>query len=148
MGASSRVAVSICFAVEEDSMDANTRKTTLRMIPYGLYVLTSASADGRVAAATVNWVTQASFEPPLVAVGVKADSGAHALIKETKAFALNVLGKGQGPLAFTVFKPSERKAPTISGEPFPPRQTGAPSPGSHPAVLGCAPQATVANGDH
>ena len=84
-------------------MDANTRKTTLRMIPYGLYVLTSASADGRVAAATVNWVTQASFEPPLVVVGVKADSGAHALIKETKAFALNVLGKGQGPLAFTFF---------------------------------------------
>lgn len=51
-------------------MDPNAKKTTLRMIPYGLYVLTAASGD-RVAAATVNWVTQASFEPPLVAVGVK-----------------------------------------------------------------------------
>src|SRR5919204_635034 len=78
---------------EEGEMDANAKKTALRMIPYGLYVLTAAHKDGRVAAAAVNWVTQASFEPPLVAVGVKADSGAHALIKDTKAFALNVLGK-------------------------------------------------------
>ena len=49
-------------------MDPNAKKTTLRMIPYGLYVLTAAHPDGRVAAGTVNWVTQASFEPPLVAV--------------------------------------------------------------------------------
>src|SRR2546427_3655897 len=75
-------------------MDPNAKKTTLRMIPYGLYVLTAANKAGQVAAATVNWVTQASFEPPLVAIGVKADSHAHALIKESKAFALNVLGKG------------------------------------------------------
>ena len=37
-------------------MDPNAKKTTLRMIPYGLYVLTAASKDGQVAAATVNWV--------------------------------------------------------------------------------------------
>ena len=75
-------------------MDANAKKTAPRMIPYGLYVLTGES-DGRVAAATVNWVTQASFEPPLIAVGVKADSSAHEVIKQVGAFALNVLGKGQ-----------------------------------------------------
>ena len=75
-------------------MDANTKKTALRMIPYGLYVLTAKGKDDAVAAATVNWVTQVSFAPPLVAVGVKADSQAHALIKESRAFALNVLGKG------------------------------------------------------
>ena len=129
-------------------MDANTKKTTLRMIPYGLYVLTAAHADGRVAAATVNWVTQASFEPPLVVVGVKADSGAHALIKETKAFALNVLGKGQGPLAFTFFKPAERQGDTISGEKFRPGQTGAPILASTPAYVECTLESTVEIGDH
>src|ERR1700704_3463740 len=118
-------------------MDPNAKKTTLRMIPYGLYVLTAAHADGRVAAATVNWVTQASFEPPLVVVGVKADSGAHALIKDTKAFALNVLGKGQQSVAFTFFKPAERKGDTISGEAVRPRTTGAPILTNLPAFLGC-----------
>ena len=60
-------------------MDANAKKTALRMIPYGLYVLTAEARDGRVAAATVNWVTQASFEPPLVVVGVKVGSSPHTL---------------------------------------------------------------------
>ena len=63
-------------------MDEDAKKTALRMIPYGLYVLTAESKSGAVAAATVNWVTQASFVPPLVVLGVKTDSGAHAIIKE------------------------------------------------------------------
>ena len=128
-------------------MDANTKKTTLRMIPYGLYVLTAASGD-RVAAATVNWVTQASFEPPLIAVGVKTDSHAHALIKESRAFALNVLGKGQQALAFTFFKPAERQGQTISGEPFRAGTTGAPILASTPAYVECTLEATVEKGDH
>ena len=129
-------------------MDPNARKTTLRMIPYGLYVLTAAHADGRVAAGTVNWVTQASFEPPLVAVGVKADSHAHALIRDTNAFALNVLGKGQQALAYTFFKPAERLGQTISGEPFRPGTTGAPILTNAPAFIECTLEATVEKGDH
>ena len=96
-------------------MDADAKKTALRMIPYGIYVLTAEKGD-RVAAATVNWVTQASFEPPLVVVGVKTDSGAHDLIQETKCFALNVLGKGQQSQAFAFFKPAERDGNTIGGD--------------------------------
>ena len=43
-------------------MDEQAKKTALRMIPYGLYVLTSKSKDGsELSAATVNWVTQAQF---------------------------------------------------------------------------------------
>ena len=52
-------------------MDEAAKKTALRMIPYGMYVLTTKSQDGQdVGAATVNWLTQTSFSPPLVAVGV------------------------------------------------------------------------------
>jgi flavin reductase (DIM6/NTAB) family NADH-FMN oxidoreductase RutF len=128
-------------------MDANAKKTALRMIPYGLYVLTASHGD-KVAAATVNWVTQASFEPPLVAVGVKADSHAHALIKESKAFALNVLGKGQQAVAFTFFKPAERQGQTISGQPFRAGTTGAPILTDLPAYVECTLEATVEKGDH
>ena len=128
-------------------MDPNTKKTALRMIPYGLYVLTAAHGD-KVAAATVNWVTQASFEPPLVAVGVKTDSHTHALIKESKAFALNVLGKGQQALAYTFFKPAERQGQTISGEAFRSGATGAPILASTPAFVECTLEATVEKGDH
>ena len=99
-------------------MNPDDKKIALRMIPYGLYVLTSAGPDGRMNAATVNWVTQASFVPPLVAVGVKADSQSHAVILESQSFVLNVIAKGDTALAFTFFKPAVLEGQTLSGEPF------------------------------
>ncbi|MFQ5416203.1 MAG: flavin reductase family protein [Myxococcota bacterium] len=129
-------------------MDANDKKLALRMIPYGLYVLAAESADGRVAASTVNWVTQASFDPPLVAVGVKADSGAHSIIKESGAFALNILGKDQQSLAFSFFKPVERDGDSIAGEPFKSGGAGAPLLTNALAFLECRLVDTVERGDH
>jgi flavin reductase (DIM6/NTAB) family NADH-FMN oxidoreductase RutF len=129
-------------------MDANVKKTVLRMIPYGLYVLTAKGKDDTVAAATVNWVTQASFAPPLVVVGVKTDSHAHALIKESKTFALNMLGKGQQAMAFAFFKPAVRENQTISGEPFRWGSTGAPVLERTPAYVECRLVDTVEKGDH
>ena len=128
-------------------MDANDKKTALRMIPYGLFVLTAESKTG-AAAATVNWVTQASFTPPLVAVGVKVDSHAHAVIKESNAFALNVLGKGQQAMAYTFFKPAEKQGATISGEPYRAGTTGSPILANTPAFVECRLVGTVEKGDH
>lgn len=129
-------------------MDADAKKTALRMIPYGLYVLTAEARDGRVAAATVNWVTQAAFEPPLVVVGVKADSSAHEIIKDANSFALNVLGKGQQSTAFAFFKSLEREGNTIGGEAFRSGTTGAPLLESAPAFVECSLVDTIEKGDH
>jgi len=129
-------------------MDPGAKKTTLRMIPYGLYVLTGEAEDGRVAAATVNWVTQVSFEPPLIVVGVKADSGAHSIIKEAGAFALNVLGKSQAATAYAFFKPVEREGNTIGGVDFYGGSTGAPIIGSCPGYVECVLIETIERGDH
>jgi flavin reductase (DIM6/NTAB) family NADH-FMN oxidoreductase RutF len=145
---SPNVTVGLITARRFIEMDTDLKKTALRMIPYGLYVLTSEASDGTVAASTVNWVTQASFEPPLVAVGVKADSGAHAVIKESGSFALNVLGKAQQSLAFAFFKPAEREGNTIAGEAFSSGKSGAPILGSAAAFLDCRLTDTVERGDH
>src|SRR5215510_9420151 len=112
-------------------MDADAKKTALRMIPYGIYVLTAEAPDGTIAAATVNWVTQGAFAPPLVVVAVKSDSSAHATIKQAGRFALNILGKGQGAVAFKFFKSVTREGNTIGGEAFTPGANGAP-------LLACA----------
>lgn len=129
-------------------MDPTARKAALRMIPYGLYVLTAEGPDGRVAAATVNWVTQASFEPPLVAVGVKSDSSAHATIKESGVFALNVLGKGQQSQAFAFFKAVEREGDSIAGEPFASGAAGAPILQNAAGFVECRLLDSVERGDH
>lgn len=128
-------------------MDDAAKKTALRMIPYGIYILTARSGD-EVAAATVNWVTQSSFEPPLIAVAIKTDSGAYALIKKTQCFALNMLGKGQAPVGFTFFKPAQLDGSKISGEPFSAGRNGSPILGNAIASVECKVSRIVDLGDH
>ena len=129
-------------------MDQEAKKAALRMIPYGLYVLTTGSQSGPAAASTVNWVTQVSFEPPLVAVGVRAESSGHQIIKDTRAFVLNVLGKGQQDIAVKFFKPAAIEGGTIGGEPFRPGEIGAPILENTPAYAECRLVDSVEKGDH
>ena len=51
------------------ALDADALKTMLRMIPYGLYMRT-ATHTGSTTAGTINWVSQMSFDPPLLALSV------------------------------------------------------------------------------
>ncbi len=132
-------------------MDADAKKTTLRMIPYGLYVLTAESADS-VGSGTVNWVTQTSFEPPLLALGVKSDTKSLANIKAGAKIALSFLESGQGDLAFAFFGDA-----TIDGDAFVSKETRIPferTPGGAivlsdaPAWAELALRDTVEIGDH
>lgn len=129
-------------------MDPNEKKTALRAIPYGLYVLSTEDGEGRVAASTVNWLTQISFEPPLVVVGVKRDSATHDILHAAGSFALNVLGKGQQPVAFAFFKPVQREGDRIGGERFRAGKTGVPILESGIAAIECRVVETVERGDH
>ena len=129
-------------------MDNDAKKTVLRMIPYGLYVLTVAEGKDKIAAATVNWVTQTAFAPPLVVVAVKTDSGAYQIVKSAKTFALNMLGKDQKGLAFTFFKPANVSDGKISGQAYRTGTTGAPILTDAPAAVECRVTSIVEQGDH
>ena len=129
-------------------MDADAKKTVLRMIPYGIYVLTADDGKGNIAAATVNWVTQSAFAPPLVVVGVKTDSGAYATVKAAQAFALNMLGKEHKGLAFTFFKPVSVSDGKLSGQPYRKGLTGAPILTDAPGAVECKVVSIVEHGDH
>ena len=128
-------------------MEADHKKTALRMIPYGIYVLTATDGDD-ITAATVNWVTQTSFDPPLVVIGMKADSAAYAITKKSGSFALNILGKGQQGAAFAFFKPAQVTDGKISGEPYRNGSTGAPLLESAAAAVECNIVEIVERGDH
>ena len=129
-------------------MDQDAKKTALRMIPYGIYVLTADDGKGNVAAATVNWVTQTAFAPPLIVVGVKTDSGAYQIIKDKKAFALNMLGKDQKGAAFTFFKPTKLEDGKLSGQAVHKGTTGVPILDAAPAAVECRVTSIVEQGDH
>ncbi len=129
-------------------MDQDAKKAALRMIPYGIYVLTAEDGQGNVAAATVNWVTQTAFAPPLVVVGVKTDSGAYPIIKNTKKFILNMLGKDAKGVAFTFFKPTQLEDGKLSGQSIHPGANGLPILDSALAAVECNVTDIVEQGDH
>ena len=129
-------------------MNADSKKTVLRMIPYGLYVLTADDGKGNISASTVNWVTQSAFAPPLVVVGVKTDSGTYRTVKAAQAFALNMLGKDHKSLAFAFFKPADLSDGKISGQAFRKGITGAPILIEAPGAIECRVTSIVEQGDH
>lgn len=128
-------------------MNPEMKKKALRMITYGLYILTSKSGD-RYSAGTVNWLSQSSFEPPLVMVGVKRDSGLHSAISESGVFAVNILASDQKEIASAFFKPTIVENDKINGYKFEQGETGSPLLVDLPAFFECKVIDKVERGDH
>lgn len=98
-------------------MDPKDKRTALRAINYGLYVLTAADGDA-FGAAGINWLSQASFEPPLVMAAVKADSETCAIVRRTGSFAVNVLGEDHLDVGKSFFRPTTVEDDRINGNRF------------------------------
>jgi flavin reductase (DIM6/NTAB) family NADH-FMN oxidoreductase RutF len=111
------IQIMIHSTTKEGGMNEDAKKNLLRLIPHALYILTC-RADGKTAASTVSWVTQASFKPPLIAVGLKKDSFTFGVVSHAKGFALNFLGKDQKDIAQKFFKHVEPEGHSIAGEAF------------------------------
>jgi len=129
-------------------MEIQARKTILRMIPYGLYILTAADEKGNKAAAAINWLTQASFQPPLVAVGVKVESGIYQVMKNSQFFGLHFLKKGQQDVAFAFFKPTKEENGKLNGYTFQTAPHGSPLLEIAGAFVECKRLGQLEYGDH
>ena len=91
-------------------MDLQAKKIALRKIPHGVYIV-GVMQDSQLNAFTATWLTQVSFTPPLVALGIKKDSHSLEMIKHSRVFTVNLLGKDQKPIAEHFVKPA-----TVVGE--------------------------------
>ncbi|MCL4523777.1 MAG: flavin reductase family protein [Acidobacteria bacterium] len=128
-------------------MDPTQKKKALRMVSYGLYVAT-AHAHDKYAAGTVTWLSQCSFEPPLVMAGIRRDSELHKIIKASHAFAVHIVGKSQKKLATTFFKAAKVEGDTLSGYRFEAGKTGSPILVDAVAWFECRVVDEVRRGDH
>ena len=61
---------------------------------YGIYVLTTKYQD-TINGMIASWVSQVSYDPPLIMVAVHPNRYSHKLIEKSRAFALHVLLKPQ-----------------------------------------------------
>ncbi len=79
-------------------MDPAVKKQVLRQFTYGLFAITCSEGE-EVNAFTANWLTQVSFDPPLLAVSVENNSKSLPMIQRSRKFAVNILRTGQRELA-------------------------------------------------
>ena len=129
-------------------MDAKVRQKTLRMLSNGVYVMTSRS-EGRVGAATVTWVSQASSKPPLLMAAVRRQSNVFRCLAESGVAALHIVGDDQQDIARRFFFPTEAGRGTINGEPYSEGKTAAPILESLPVHIECELERIIdTDGDH
>ncbi len=93
-----------------------------RAIPYGVYVLTTGRGDG-VSAMIVSWVSQVSYEPPLLLAALRHTRRALPEIRKNGFFSLSLLRAGQVSLVSSLKRnPAAQALPLVDsvegGAPF------------------------------
>lgn len=91
----------------QSALDPAAKKSVLRHLTYGLYAVTASHGDER-GVFTANWLTQVSFEPPLLALSVEKDSSTRPLIEASKLFGVCPLASDQRELAGALGRPRAR----------------------------------------
>lgn len=128
-------------------MDLQAKREALCLIPYGLYAVTCNDGAQRTAF-TASWLTQCSFEPPLVAMAVRRDSLPSHLIAAAGSFAINFVGPEHMELLKQLVKPASQVGDKLAGQAVRDGETGAPLLACAVAWLECRVIEQVAPGDH
>lgn len=125
------------------------RRRVLWTAPSGLYVVGSRAGDRRNGM-TLNWATQVSFDPKLLAVSIEKGALTHELIAEGRVFSLNILDREDRAIVRKFTKPVEvdSAARTLNGFPFHDGRSGAPILDQAVAFVDCAVRHTLDLGGH
>lgn len=129
------------------SLNTDAKKTLLRKIPHGVFICGVAEGE-LVNGFTASWVTQGSFEPPLVVMAVRADSTSNGIIQRTGRFSLNVLAADQKDLAAVFFKPQKGIGGRFDAAPYSLGELGLPLLSDALGGVECELVGQVAHGDH
>ncbi|HEX6818434.1 MAG TPA: flavin reductase family protein [Ktedonobacterales bacterium] len=95
-------------------MDDAVKKEALRLFTYGLYAV-SVRAGERRNAFTANWLSQVSFDPPLLALSVDNTASSLELIRAAQRFVVNVYGAEQRELSGRLGKTLSRSPDKLEG---------------------------------
>ena len=128
-------------------MDAEAKKKALRSIVHGVYVIGVRDGEKRNAF-TATWVTQVSFEPPLVAAAIRKESVSLQMIESSRLFAINFLASGQKALAQHFLKPAHLGGDKLAGISHRAGATGVPILSDAAAYVECRVKAIHPDGDH
>jgi flavin reductase (DIM6/NTAB) family NADH-FMN oxidoreductase RutF len=122
---------------------------TLRQIPYGLYVIgVRGKGNGDMNAMTASWVTQCSFDPPLVMVAMRKPSRSYDLVKAGRVFSVNLLDRKERRIIRTLEPPARSAGDKLGKVGHMEEDTGAPILRHAFAYVECKVRAIYEPGDH
>jgi flavin reductase (DIM6/NTAB) family NADH-FMN oxidoreductase RutF len=124
-------------------------KDALNRMPYGFYSITSKSGD-EVNAMVANWLTQASFTPRLLALGLAKKAYSFGLIEAGQVFAVNIFNKVDSEAIMPYTKGRARNPEKMANASYSPApETGCPVLEGAAAFIECkVVQMVDAGGDH
>ena len=129
-------------------MDPAVKKSVLRLFSYGLYAVGARHGD-EASGMTANWVVQSSFEPPMLALAVEADSHTCQVIQASGAFAVSVYESGQRELAGTLGRTFAKHPEKLEGGTWKPAPvTGSPILVEALGWVECRVRSSTPSGDH
>jgi flavin reductase (DIM6/NTAB) family NADH-FMN oxidoreductase RutF len=121
----------------------------LAKIPYGVSVVTMGRGGAKVEnGLTVSWMSQVSFQPPMLMIAVDKLHYSADLLRSTKNFCVNLLGQDQAALAGRFAKQAttaEDKLETVATQPA---DSGAAILTEAVAYFDCEVASIVEAGDH
>lgn len=128
----------------------------LKKITYGFYIVTTRKPSEEmstrdkdyIAAATVSWVSQASFDPPQVTVAIQKQTDLHETVEKSRIFAVNIVGKDDQDMLKPFAEGSNIEGNKINGFTFKDGETGAPILDEVPAYFECKVINDFSDGDH
>jgi len=127
-------------------LEPQLKKQVLRTFTYGLYAVSCAN-EGEVNAFTANWLTQVSFEPPLVAVSIENTTKSLPMILRSRKFIINVYREGDRELAGQLGKSALKHPEKLADVAYTPGPGGAPILRDALAWVACEVRHTVEAGD-
>ncbi len=129
-------------------MDLHAKKTLLRRIPSGLYVI-GVKWKNHYHAFTGSWLSQISMKPPMIVLGVRSDAESLKFIKEEKVFTVNYVRKSNSKTIEHFFKPVLHPSDRLESYPFHTDKTGAPILNEAIGYLECKVEKIIGGfGDH
>jgi flavin reductase (DIM6/NTAB) family NADH-FMN oxidoreductase RutF len=98
-------------------MDLKKKQKALQQVSNGMYVMTSRFGS-QYGAATITWLTQISFKPPLLLAAVRPDSNVFECLSQSRHVVVHILAANQVDVARKFLSPTKVKDGLMNGEPF------------------------------
>lgn len=124
-----------------------TTHEVLRQLPYAVYILAVGHDDDKNAMAA-SWVTQCSFEPPLLLVAVRKGTHTYDLIQDGGTFTLNLVDKKHSDIIKTLERPFHMATDKIDEVGYNEGESGVPILKEAFAYLQCEVREIYEPGDH